>query len=154
MRGTKPRVESSVRRMEPRDAEAVWRLAAGLPDAAQWGADDFRRTAGGEYDSWVVECGVGIAGFLVARCMNDEMEILNMGVAPERRRNKIGTHLLEAALSAARAKGTRKAYLEVRASNGGAIAFYARAGFQRTGRRRNYYAVGREDAVVMCRSLD
>jgi [ribosomal protein S18]-alanine N-acetyltransferase len=39
----------------------------------------------------------------------------------------------------------------VRASNSGAIAFYARLGFKSSGRRPKYYQSPEEDAVLMCR---
>ena len=45
--------------------------------------------------------------------------------------------------------GARAAYLEVRASNGVALALYARFGFREVGRRRGYYRRPVEDAVVM-----
>ena len=42
------------------------------------------------------------------------------------------------------------ATLEVRADNGGALALYARLGFDEVGRRRRYYPDG-GDAVLMTR---
>lgn len=44
-------------------------------------------------------------------------------------------------------------WLEVRASNADAIAFYQHAGFAIAGRRTSYYSQPTEDAIVMRKSL-
>jgi len=99
-----------------------------------------------------------ILGFLVARQVADELEVLNMAVAAAHRRAGIGSLLLEHALadaggSGAPDSGARRAYLEVRASNHVAIAFYQRHGFALAGCRRRYYADPVEDALVLSRVL-
>ncbi len=43
----------------------------------------------------------------------------------------------------------KSAYLEVRESNTGAIAFYEKQGFAKTGRRKGYYREPDEAAVTM-----
>src|SRR6185503_7163862 len=43
--------------------------------------------------------------------------------------------------------------LEVRESNGGAIALYERFGFRGAGHRRAYYHDNREDALIMWRTV-
>jgi ribosomal-protein-alanine N-acetyltransferase len=53
------------------------------------------------------------------------------------------------ALIDAHSAGARHAYLEVRASNQGAIAFYTRLGFRACGRRPKYYRNPEEDAVLL-----
>lgn len=72
----------------------------------------------------------------------------NLAVAPEARRQGIGSALLAAMEEKARALGGEFLSLEVRASNAGAIALYERAGFEPQGRRRDFYAAPREDAVI------
>lgn len=89
-------------------------------------------------------------GFVLARVAADEVEVLLVAVAAAVRRRGIARRLLEAAL--ARAAGARRAHLEVRASNAGAIALYEALGFVAAGRRPRYYAGG-EDALSMRRSL-
>jgi ribosomal-protein-alanine N-acetyltransferase len=44
--------------------------------------------------------------------------------------------------------GVRAIFLEVRASNGPARAFYAQNKFTETGRRRGYYSNPSEDAIL------
>lgn len=91
--------------------------------------------------------GEAVAGFLTARLAADEMEILNLGVRADVRRRGIGRALVDAAFAWGAAHGARRAFLEVRASNAAAIAFYAAFGFAASGRRANYYSAPVEDAL-------
>ena len=45
--------------------------------------------------------------------------------------------------------GSRQLTLEVRVSNESAQALYAQLGFERVGRRKNYYLNPREDALIL-----
>jgi ribosomal-protein-alanine N-acetyltransferase len=58
-------------------------------------------------------------------------------------------------LGLARSHNADSAFLEVRVSNLAAIALYTSEGFCEVGLRRGYYpgVHGREDAVIMARSL-
>jgi len=93
------------------------------------------------------------AGFLLARRVHDELEVLALGVAPSLRRRGIGRALLRAAEAAARAEGARVAHLEVRWGNRAARRLYRKEGYTEVGRRRGYYDDG-EDARRMRRSLE
>lgn len=95
-----------------------------------------------------------IAGYLFARVVADEAEILNLAVAPARRRSGIGRELLARALADLAARGARTVFLEVRASNDGAMALYQSQGFRPLGRRRAYYRRPVEDAMVWGRTLE
>jgi ribosomal-protein-alanine N-acetyltransferase len=63
--------------------------------------------------------------------------------------------LLRALLQLARGRGAQRMFLEVRPSNGPAIALYHDEGFNEIGRRPRYYPArdGREDALVMALEL-
>jgi [ribosomal protein S18]-alanine N-acetyltransferase len=89
-------------------------------------------------------------GFILARAVLDEAEILTLAVHPEVRRQGIGRDLLVRALAEAARRGARAAFLEVAASNAGARALYAASGFTVVGRRRGYYASG-DDALQLAR---
>lgn len=93
-----------------------------------------------------------IAGYLLAREIAGEAEILNLAVVPEARRGGLGGILLDAALEQLRRRGAERAWLEVRESNAAARALYARRGFTTAGRRSRYYRAPVEDALVL--SLD
>lgn len=79
------------------------------------------------------------AGFLIARVILDEAEILSVGTHPERRRRGVAQALLAAAAGQAAAAGARILHLEVGEDNPGAIALYRRTGFAKVGRRPDYY---------------
>lgn len=80
--------------------------------------------------------------------MLDELHVLLVIVAPALRRRGGGSALLRVALERARQRAVAVVHLDVRASNGPALALYRRHGFLAVGRRPRYYE-GREDAVLM-----
>lgn len=94
-----------------------------------------------------------LRGFAVFWLVADEMHVLNVAVAGEHRRKGLGRMLLEAALAKGRAHQCRIATLEVRRSNGPAIALYGELGFRAVGMRPAYYTDNREDAVVMIKDF-
>lgn len=96
-------------------------------------------------------------GFILARVIAEEAEILTLAVAPRARRRGLGRALVEAAAAQAVARGARAMFLEVAAGNAAAIGLYEGAGFQRVGLRRGYYAKSEgpaEDALVLRRPLN
>jgi ribosomal-protein-alanine N-acetyltransferase len=90
-----------------------------------------------------------LAGFLLARCLFENLEILKVAVLPEYHRRGIGTRLMEAAYSEAMMRGCQRCFLEVRKSNHGAIQFYLTQRFKVAGMRANYYSEPVEDALIM-----
>ncbi len=90
-----------------------------------------------------------VAGYIIARHAVDEAEILNLGVGAARRRRGTGRALVEAMLAALRERGIRAVFLEVRESNAVALHLYAVLGFIPVGRRRRYYRLPIEDAVIL-----
>jgi ribosomal-protein-alanine N-acetyltransferase len=89
---------------------------------------------------------------MVLRLAADELEVMNLGVVPEHRRRGLARWLLGFGLELGARRGARRALLEVRRSNGPALALYASMGFSPLGVRRDYYDSPREDAVVLQRS--
>ncbi len=148
------RPEYRVRPMASADADAVWSLARRVREAAQWPRADFGRAADNSFDCWVAEHDAVIVGFLISRRMAEEAEVLNLAIEAEHRRRGLARAMLDAALDMARRGGARQAFLEVRASNAPAIAFYEAAGFQVTRRRKDYYNEPQEDALVMAFLLE
>jgi [ribosomal protein S18]-alanine N-acetyltransferase len=149
-----PGDEVKVRRMELRDIPQVLAIQVASPAAANWEPAAYESLSAGQFQVHVADHGTeGVCGFVVARCAGGELEILNIAVAATRRRKGIGTALLGEAFLGAKAESATTAFLEVRASNSGAAEFYARHGFQITGRRRNYYRSPTEDALLLSRLL-
>jgi ribosomal-protein-alanine N-acetyltransferase len=139
----------TVRRYQTGDSEAVSEICRHSPEAAQWPKETYDQAHSSAQILLIAELNGQICGFLVARIAGDEAEILNAAVDRSYRRNRIGTALLEAAVTAAHAQNVRNIYLEVRESNSAAISFYGRHGFEKTGERRGYYSSPTENAVVM-----
>jgi [ribosomal protein S18]-alanine N-acetyltransferase len=122
---------------------------AAFPPNEAWGSDAIAlQLALPGVFGWLDQRG----GMILARVAADEAEVLTLAVAPEARRQGIGTTLLETALRLARVRGARTAFLEVSDANTPARSLYKRAGFTLAGRRPRYYADG-TDALVLRRTL-
>ncbi len=93
------------------------------------------------------EDGQGIVGYLVGSRYGDVRHLMNVAVAPERRRQGIAGGLIGRLFEAAGARA--RITLEVRKSNLGAIEMYERFGFRPAGHRRRYYHDNGEDALIM-----
>ena len=94
---------------------------------------------------------MGYAGLLVVA---DEGYITNVAVFPEYRRQGVAAKILEIYLNFAQANRLAFLTLEVRPSNEAAIALYQRYGFEEVGRRKNYYDLPKEDALILTRYFD
>lgn len=84
----------------------------------------------------------------------DEMEILNVGVRPDRRRRGLARRLLGLVLQVCYRLGVRRSFLEVRRSNAAAQNLYAQFGFVVVGERKGYYPDNGEDALLMRSDLE
>jgi ribosomal-protein-alanine N-acetyltransferase len=80
----------------------------------------------------------------------DELEVDNLVVRPDSRRQGIGAAMIREAMNISKARGAHTGMLEVRASNLAAQRLYESFGFVVTGRRTGYYHSPREDALQMC----
>lgn len=143
----------TIRSLESRDVESILAIQAACPEIAQWTAWDYDRVARGEMAGWVAEEAAEVAGFLVARRLSSEIEILNFAVESDSRRCGIGATLLREALRWAQAFQATQAILEVRASNLSALRFYERHKFEVVGRRPRYYTAPVEDALLLTATL-
>jgi len=93
-----------------------------------------------------------VLGYAGLHVVLDEGYITNIAVQPEARRQGMGGALLDAFCRFAEVH-LRFLTLEVRASNDSAIALYEGRLFEEAGRRKNYYAHPREDAMIMTREF-
>ena len=94
------------------------------------------------------------AGFILARDLGDEVEILSLGVLPACRRNGLGRRLLDAVLTESGRRNRGSAVLEVAEGNIPARRLYGRRGFIEVGRRPRYYRhAGRvvDGLILRCR---
>ena len=138
------------------DAEAL-HVLHGTAFDRPWPADEIERLMRIMGGFAVVAEAETLQGFILARTVADEAEILTLAVAPGFRRRGVGKILVEAAAAEAVRRGARTLFLEVAADNPGAIALYEGAGFSRAGQRRAYYArpdAPPADALVLRRALN
>jgi [ribosomal protein S18]-alanine N-acetyltransferase len=138
-----------VRPYQPGDSQAVFEICRQSPQAAQWPKEGYEQAHSSGQIILVAELNGQVCGFMIARIIADEAEILNTAVDPAQRRKGIGTALLSAAISSTHAHNAKSIYLEVRESNSAAISFYRQHGFEKTAERREYYRGPTENAVVM-----
>jgi [ribosomal protein S18]-alanine N-acetyltransferase len=139
--------------MQPHDIDAVLAIQAASPEIAPWTAADYEIFDRFGLSGWVVERDARVLGFIFARQVVDELEILNLAVHPDSRRRGVGSLLLGETRKWAMQRGATKVYLEVRASNAAAVRFYERHGFKASGRRTHYYTAPVEDALLLALQL-
>jgi len=144
----------SLRPMREEDIDAVMeveRRAYPFP----WTRGIFRDCLHAGYPGRVMEQGGSLIGYGMLSLASDEAHILNICVDPSLQSRGHGRMLLRALVKLACERGARRVFLEVRPSNGAAVALYHSEGFNEIGRRPRYYPAqnGREDALVMAMEL-
>jgi ribosomal-protein-alanine N-acetyltransferase len=108
-----------------------------------------------EYPSLVLELDGKLNAYVVFNYLYDECHLMNITTHPEHQGRGLASLLIKALYDNAKSQGMKNVLLEVRESNGPALAFYRKEGFEDIGRRSNYYPSkdGPEAAVIMRRSL-
>ncbi len=91
--------------------------------------------------------GEELLGYLVCSRYDQVWHLMNVAVAPERRRAGVARGLIARLVE--EAGGRLPFTLEVRVSNRPAIAMYERLGFRSAGVRPRYYQDNGEDALIM-----
>lgn len=147
-----------LRPMTAADIARVVELAAELDQAPHWPGRVYEEMLETTFPRRIalvaVEQPAGVVvGAIVARFTAPEAELETIAVAARFQRGGIGRRLLDVLCTALKMEEVSQIHLEVRASNGTAIAFYESLGFQEGGRRREYYADPIEDAVLMRKEL-
>jgi ribosomal-protein-alanine N-acetyltransferase len=145
-----------IRRAMPDDIDAIMTLEEASFTSA-WSRADFERDIGGNILAayFVAETRAGgaiaVVGYAGMWVVEEECHIMTIAVAPGHRQAGIGAMLLMKLLDAARLRGARRFFLEVRVSNAAAIALYEKFGFARIDVRKGYYENDREDAAILYR---
>ncbi len=101
----------------------------------------------------VVKSGTKVVGYACLWHIDDEMEIANFAMSSEYRRRGIGRKMMERVLWEAEAKKCKNVILSARESNLPALNLYASFGFVEVYRRKNYYRLPTEDAIIMMKHL-
>lgn len=126
--------------------EELEKLCFSLP----WTIEQLRSQLPDEHHIFLTALeGEHLLGYVGMMYVLDEGYISNVAVAPEARRKGIGDALIEELMKRAGLLGLAFVTLEVRQSNAPAAALYEKHGFTAVGKRKNYYDLPREDAVLM-----
>jgi len=120
----------------------------------RWGYDAYRRELFTNPNSIMIVArnlvpGPAVIGFFAGWIVEDELHVNNVASHREYRRIGVGRSLMEAAIDEAGRRSVAFVILEVRASNEAAQLLYRDLGFRIVGRRREYYRLPTEDALVM-----
>jgi ribosomal-protein-alanine acetyltransferase len=144
-----------VRAFTPQDLGPVQSLLVQCPEAAQWSIQALSGLFAASHQALVAECdrSNAICGFLSARVVSDQAEVLNLAVSPVCRRAGHASALLREGLSEFRRFNLSSVFLEVRESNLPAIRFYERSGFANNGVRPGYYRNPNEAAILMMKKF-
>jgi ribosomal-protein-alanine N-acetyltransferase len=140
-----------LRRLELRDLaeiEEIERSSYPTPWSRSMFASELAKPSSlclGAYDSDTGR----LVGYLVISRYVDAWHVMNVAVAPSRRRPGIASMLLQRLLELTSGRCRRGYTLEVRVSNQDAIRLYEKLGFEPRGIRRGYYTDNREDALIM-----
>jgi ribosomal-protein-alanine N-acetyltransferase len=142
-----------IRQFQEGDLPAIFAIEqASHPDP--WSMQVLRESCIGEgYVGFVSIEDTGIIiGFCCARMLVQELEIVNLAVAPAWRRKGTALGLIRYLIEYCHAKPANRILLEVRENNTAALSLYNKAGFIEDGIRRKYYA-NNENAVLMSLQL-
>ncbi len=148
-----PPTDGACRPLEPADLARVLELEPVLFGREAWTRGMYREELASPTRAYRA---IDDGGRLVAWggvLLGETAQILTLGVDPDHQRRGLGSRLLRDLLAIAADHGAREVLLEVRASDDGAQRLYLRHGFLPIGRRRNYYQLIGEDAVVMRRVI-
>jgi [ribosomal protein S18]-alanine N-acetyltransferase len=141
------------RRLELRDLNAIEeieRASYRTPWSRSMFAGELAKPSSVSLGAFDPETGQ-LLGYLIISRYVDAWHVMNVAVAPQHRRRKIASTLLDQLFEATAGEGRRGYTLEVRVSNDVAIRLYEQAGFRPRGIRRGYYTDNREDALIMWR---
>jgi ribosomal-protein-alanine N-acetyltransferase len=145
-----------IRRMEIEDLEAVVSISA-ASRFAPWSSEMFL----GEMKHPSAHCFVigsdeflenRTPGFICFRTVQDESELLNLGVHPRFRRMGFGRKLMYFYFDFCTRINVKMLYLEVNPSNEEALRLYLSLGYEPFGTRDKFYA-GKEDALLLRREI-
>ncbi|MBE6530528.1 MAG: ribosomal-protein-alanine N-acetyltransferase [Ruminococcaceae bacterium] len=122
--------------------------------AEPWSSESLRLLCTEDYPSFVMCEGGKVLGYVSAARSLDELQIINVAVRPEHRGKGYAKALLEWVERFCAENGLVSISLEVRESNAAAIGLYGGCRYEVCGRRKGFYRLPREDALVMIKNLD
>lgn len=118
--------------------------------SSPWSVDGLKSELVNDFARFFVALSDGkIAGYIGSHNVLGEVYITNVAVFPEFRRNGVGMTLVDFLVNEMNAEEAEFVTLEVRESNFKAIDLYEKCGFEKVGKRKDFYEKPREDGVLM-----
>jgi [ribosomal protein S18]-alanine N-acetyltransferase len=94
-----------------------------------------------------------VVGWCCGIAMPPDAELLKIAVAADRQRQGVAALLLQEFITLLVGKEVEQIFLEVRSANTPALRLYQQSGWEKRGKRKNYYKNPVDDAVLLVRSL-
>jgi ribosomal-protein-alanine N-acetyltransferase len=139
------------------DIRGMIALERDSPSAAHWPEPAYARVFSADSATRIAivaqDREASVRGFAIARVVGEEVELENIVVDRKRRKQGLGTKLVEKIMERSKSRNASRLFLEVRESNPAARALYEKCGFVLSGRRRAYYTSPSEDAVLYTRKV-
>ncbi|AAL53159.1 ribosomal-protein-alanine acetyltransferase [Brucella melitensis bv. 1 str. 16M] len=148
----------SIEPLGAQDSHAIQRIHA-VAFHHGWSSDDFRSLIAQDTIFGFIARPQGkpneACGFVLARLVAGEAEILTIAVSRDVQRQGVGRMLMDGVLRHLYQERAETLFLEVDEANIAAQALYRRLGFQKVGDRPAYYetANGRSAALILRRDL-
>lgn len=136
------------------DIESLVELEKKL-NPSPWEADNFHHSLKASHICPGIKMQGCLIAYAVCAARVGEAKLLLIGVDPAHQRKGLARYLLRY-VSQYLPTGVTSLFLEVRASNAPAIAFYESEGFHGIGRHPDYYPTGRgwEDALLFAKDME
>lgn len=118
--------------------------------SSPWSEDSLKSELDNNFARFYVAfLGEKIAGYIGSHNVLGEVYITNVAVFPEFRRKGVGKALVEFLFNEMKSENAEFVTLEVRESNMNAISLYEKCGFEKVGKRKDFYENPREDGILM-----
>ena len=141
----------SIRRMKEEDLPAVSLLEREC-FSEPWSKGMFLESLRNPlYRFFTAEEDGGVIGYAGMYIVLDEGNIVNIAVSPGKRRQGIADGMMDLLIFEASRAGAELLHLEVREHNEAARHLYEKKGFTEVGRRKSYYHLPEEDAILYTR---
>lgn len=142
----------TLRDATPADLDAIMRIERRSFPTDAWSSEAMAAELESPHGRYLVDDEEGVVvGYGGVRALRGsaDADIQTIAFDAEYRGAGRGRALLRALLDAARERGAREVFLEVRADNPSAEGLYLSEGFEEIGRRPRYYQPDDVDAIVM-----
>ncbi len=139
-----------IRKARASDVDAMYEIGT-LCFTDAWRKETVAHDLKENHTSWyiVAEINGRVVGYGCFWFVVDEGQLVQIGVHPDFRRQKLGETLLQRGLEEAKKRHMATLFLEVRVSNISAQAMYEKFDFQNLGLRKKVYELPVEDGYVM-----